>query len=143
MLLTITFFPKFLNTKISERIATHSRSSPSWMVIHMIDSQDFSVNVSYCITRWIQFSSNTAGYLNEQKIQVCRKYKILYHLSVLKQEILELMAHSETFAVVDTIFIMDSEMPIRNICPINYSQVHNKNTCSHNPGKSGQVTHVR
>lgn len=33
--------------------------------------------------------------------------------------------YTETFSIINTIFPMDSEMPIRNIHPIDYSQVNN------------------
>ena len=44
-------------------MAAYFRSPPSRMLIHVINSQYFSVNISDSVTRGIQFPSNTTGHL--------------------------------------------------------------------------------
>lgn len=42
-------------------------------------------------------------------------------------------AYREDFSVVQTISIMDSVLPVRNICCIYCSEVDHKNACTQNP----------
>lgn len=44
-------------------------------------------------------------------------------------------AYSENLPIIRTVSIIDSELPVRHVSPVDYSQVNNKYTCSHQPAK--------